>query len=62
MFTLFLQLWDRGYNKKFYPYHECEDGIEKSIQRITDLRNKAWRVMTNSDAERQDFSIPSPHK
>ena len=32
-------------------YHECEDGIEKSVSRLTDLHHEACRVMTNGDPE-----------
>ena len=32
-------------------YHECEDGIEKSVPRITVWHYLACRVMTNSDHE-----------
>ena len=30
-------------------HHECEGGIEKSIQRITLWHHEACRVMTNGD-------------
>ena len=30
-------------------YHEFEDGIEKSVMRITDWHHEACRVMTNGD-------------
>ena len=41
-------------------YHECEDGIEKSILRITIWHQKAWRAMTNADHEGQIF-LTHPH-
>ena len=32
-------------------HHECEDGIEKSVPRITNLHHEACRVMTNGIRE-----------
>ena len=36
-------------------YHECEGGIEKSVQRISRWQHGACRVMTNGDRERRIF-------
>ena len=41
-------------------YHECEDGIEKFIPRITDWHHEACRVMTNGDPEGWIF-LSFPH-
>ena len=41
-------------------YHECEDWIEKSAQRIPRSSSRACRVMTNSDHEELIFLSP-PH-
>ena len=30
-------------------YHKCEDGIEKSIPRITDWHHEIYQMMANSD-------------
>ena len=37
--------------KNIRIYHECEDGIEKSVPRITDWHHEACRVMTNDDKD-----------
>ena len=36
-------------------HHECEDGIEKSVVRITDWHHEACRVMANIDHEGRIF-------
>ena len=36
-------------------YHECEGGIEKSVQRITDCHHKAWLLMTIGDPRDRIF-------
>ena len=36
-------------------YHECEGGIEKSVQRISIWLNGACRLMTNGDREGRIF-------
>ena len=36
-------------------HHVCEDGIEKSVPRITDWHREACRVMTNGDPEGRVF-------
>ena len=36
-------------------YHECENGIEKSVPRITVWHHEACRVMTNGDHAGQIF-------
>ena len=36
-------------------HHECEDGIEKSVPRITVWHHKAWLVMANSDPDDRFF-------
>ena len=41
-------------------YHECEDGIEKSVPRITDWHHESCRVMTIGDHEGQIF-LSYPH-
>ena len=41
-------------------YHECEDGIEKSVPRFTVWHHLACRVMTNSDRDGQIF-LSYPH-
>ena len=41
--------------KNMIIYHECEDGIEKYVLRITDWHHEACRVMTNGDHEGQIF-------
>ena len=39
---------------------ECEDGIEKSVSRITDWHHEACRVMPNGDREERIF-LSHPH-
>ena len=41
-------------------HHECEDGIEKSVPRITNWHHKACRVMTNGFLLGQIF-LSHPH-
>ena len=41
-------------------HHECEDGIEKSIPRITDRHNEACRVVTNGNHKGR-FFLSHPH-
>ena len=41
-------------------YHECEDGIEKSVLRITVCHHEACLEMTNADSEGQIF-LSYPH-
>ena len=41
-------------------HHECEDGIEKCVPRITDWHREACRVMTNGDHEVRIFLF-HPH-
>ena len=36
-------------------YHECEDGIEKSVTKKTILHHDACLMMTNGDLEGQFF-------
>ena len=40
--------------------HECEGGMEKSVPRIADWHNEAFRVMTNGDHEGRNF-LSHPH-
>ena len=40
--------------------HECEDGIEKSVPRITDWNYEACRVMTKGDHKGRIF-LSHPH-
>ena len=47
-------------NENISICHECEDGIEKSVPRITDWHHEACRVMTNGDHEGQNF-LYHPH-
>ena len=42
-------------------YHECEDGIEKSVPRITDWYDEACHLMTTGDREGPIF-LSHPHK
>ena len=41
-------------------YHECKDGIEKSIPRITNWHHKACHVMITSDRQGRLF-LSHPH-
>ena len=41
-------------------HHECVDGIENSVPRITIWHHKACRVMTNGDPKGRIF-ISHPH-
>ena len=41
-------------------HHECEDGIEKSVPRITDWHLEACRVMTSGDHKGHIF-LSHPH-
>ena len=42
-------------------YHECEDGIEKSVWRISVCHHSARFVMTNGDREGRIF-LSHPHR
>ena len=41
-------------------HHECKEGIEKSVPRITDWHHEACRVMTNGDHEGRIFLSHPP--
>ena len=42
-------------------YHECEDGIEKTVSNIIDWHQEACQEMTNGDREERIF-LSHPHK
>ena len=56
--------FDFGYEKNVFKnigiLHECGDGIEKSIPRITDWLHEACRMVANGDHEGRIFLSHPP--
>ena len=49
------QFWSKFSSKTIRIYHDWEDGIEKSVPRITDWHHEACWVMTNGDHKGRIF-------
>ena len=53
-------MYDNNENETIRIHHECEDGIGKSVPRITVWHHKVYRVMTNGDPDQRIF-LSYPH-